>query len=173
MPAESSAPKPVNPDGLWLDDLSEGMTFESGIYEITQAELTEFASRYDPQLFHLDPEQARDTFFGGLAASGWHTAAITMRLLVDSGAALATGVIGADISLQWPSATRPGDVLHLKITVDSITPSHSRPDRANVVFSYDTINQHEEVRQRTTARVIAWRRPEPTAAGSQPPCRTR
>jgi acyl dehydratase len=162
--AESSAPEPVKPDGLWLDDLAEGMTFHSGTYEVTQAEVAEFASRYDPQLFHLDDEQARGTFFDGLAASGWHTAAITMRLLVDSGAALATGVIGADISLQWPSATRPGDVLHLEITVDTITPSSSRPDRATVVFSYDTINQHGEVRQRSTGRVIAWQRPKPTAA---------
>jgi acyl dehydratase len=155
----SSAPKPVNPAGLWLDDLAEGMTFRSDSYEVTEAELTEFAARYDPQLFHLDGERARGTFFDGLAASGWHTAAITMRLLVDSGAALATGVIGADISLKWPSATRPGDVLHLDITVDSITPSGSRPDRANVVLSYETINQHGEVRQKTTGRVIAWRRP--------------
>jgi acyl dehydratase len=140
------------------------MAFHSGTYEVTEAELIEFASRYDPQLFHLDAEQARGTFFDGLAASGWHTAAITMRLLVDSGAALATGVIGAEISLRWPSATRPGDVLHLEITVDEITPSSSRPDRANVAFSYDTVNQHGEIRQRTTARVIAWRRPTTTAA---------
>jgi acyl dehydratase len=164
VPAESSAPKPVKPGGLWLDDLAEGMTFHSATYEVTPAEVTEFASRYDPQLFHLDDEQARGTFFDGLAASGWHTAAITMRLLVESGAGLATGVIGADISLKWPSATRPGDVLHLEITVDTITPSSSRPDRANVVFSYDTINQHGEVRQRTTGRVIAWQRPTPAAA---------
>jgi acyl dehydratase len=163
MATESSAPKPVTADGLWLDDLAEGMTFTSPSYEVSEAELTEFAARYDPQLFHLDAEGAQGTFFDGLAASGWHTAAITMRLMVDSDAALATGVIGADISLKWPTATRPGDVLHLEITVDTITPSSSRPDRASVVFSYDTVNQHGEIRQHTTGRVIAWKRPSPQA----------
>lgn len=163
MSAESSAPKPVKPDGLWLDDLAEGMTFRSGTYEVTEAELVDFASRYDPQLFHVDAGQAQGTFFDGLAASGWHTAAITMRLLVESRAALATGVIGAEISLKWTSATRPGDLLHLEITVDTITPSDSRPDRANVVLSYDTTNQYGEIRQKTTARVIAWWRPKPPA----------
>ena len=73
------------------------------------------------------------------------------------------GVIGADISIKWPTATRPGDLLHLEITVDEITLSNSRPDRGNVVFSYDTINQHGEFRQRTTGRIIAWRRPRPQA----------
>jgi acyl dehydratase len=159
----STAPKPINPDGLWLDDLAEGMTFRSDTYEVTEGELLEFAERYDPQAFHLDAEQARGTLFGGLAASGWHTAAITMRLLVTSGVQLATGVIGADISLKWPSPTRPGDVLHLEITVGTITPSSSRPDRGSVVFTYETVNQDGEVRQQTTGRVIMWRAPQPPA----------
>ena len=159
----STAPEPIRPDGLWLDDLAAGMTFRSDTYEVTQAEVVDFASRYDPQAFHLDDAQARGTFFDGLAASGWHTAAITMRLLATSGVPLATGVIGADISIKWPTATRPGDLLHLEITVDEITLSNSRPDRGNVVFSYDTINQHGEFRQRTTGRIIAWRRPRPQA----------
>jgi acyl dehydratase len=158
-PVVSTAPKPVQPDGLWLDDLAEGMTFRSGTHEITRTEVTEFASRYDPQLFHLDEEQARGTLFDGLAASGWHTAAITMRLLATSGVPIATGVIGTDISLKWPTATRPGDIVHLEITVTTITPSPSRPDRASVVLSYGTVNQHAEVRQQTTGRIIVWRRP--------------
>jgi len=156
----STAPKPIRDDGLWLDDLAEGMTFRSETYEVTRAEVTEFASRYDPQLYHLDDERARGTFFDGLAASGWHTAAVTMRLFATSGAPLATGVIGTDITLQWPSATRPGDILHLAITVDKIIPSGSRPDRASVIWSYQTLNQHGEVRQQTTARSIVWRRPQ-------------
>jgi acyl dehydratase len=160
-PVASTAPMPVKPDGLWLDDLAEGMTFRSDDYEVTQAELTEFASRYDPQLFHVDEERARGTFFEGLAASGWHTAAITMRLLTTSDAMIATGVIGTEMSLKWPSPTRPGDLLHLDITVGAITPSSSRPDRASVILSYDTINQHGEIRQHASGRVIAWRRPQP------------
>jgi acyl dehydratase len=162
-PAASTAPKPVRPDGLWLDDLAAGMTFRSGTCEITQAEVTEFASRYDPQLFHLDAEQARGTFFDGLAASGWHTAAITMRLLVTSGVPIATGIIGSDMSVRWPTPTRPGDILHVEITVKAITPSSSRPDRGSVALSYETINQHGEIRQQVTGRIIAWRRPQPPA----------
>jgi acyl dehydratase len=126
-------------------------------------------SRYDPQLFHLDEEQARGTFFDGLAASGWHTAAITMRLLATSGVPIATGVIGTDISLKWPAATRPGDIVHLEITVTTITPSPSRPDRASVVLSYETVNQHAEVRQQTSGRIIVWRRPQPPAEPGRRP----
>jgi acyl dehydratase len=161
VPPASTAPMPVQRDGLWLDDLTEGMTFRSDTYAVTKAEVTEFASHYDPQLFHLDEEQARGTFFGGLAASGWHTAAITMRLLVSSGVPIATGVIGSEISLKWPTATRPGDILHLEIVVTEIIQSNSRPDRGSVVFSYETVNQHGEIRQQTTGRIIAWRRPRP------------
>jgi acyl dehydratase len=154
----SSAPQPIRSDGLWLDDLTEGQTFHSDGYEVTAAEVVEFASRFDPQLFHLDAEGAAGTFFDGLAASGWHTAAITMGLLTDA-VPIATGMIGAEISLKWPTATRPGDVLHLDIAVGAITPSASRPDRASVVLSYETVNQRGEVRQQTTGRIIVWRRP--------------
>jgi len=155
-----TTPGPIwSDDALWLDDFAEGMTFRSGEYEVTEEELVEFATHYDPQGFHLGEEQARGSFFGGLAASGWHTAAITMRLLVTSELRVATGLIGTDITLKWPSATRPGDVLHLEITVDSVSRSASRPNRGSVVFSYDTLNQHGEVRQHTTARVVAWSRP--------------
>jgi acyl dehydratase len=76
------------------------MTFRTDTYEVTQAEVTEFAARFDPQVYHLDEEEAQGTFFAGLAASGWHTAAITMRLLATSGVPIATGVIGTDISLK-------------------------------------------------------------------------
>lgn len=160
--AASTAPKPVRADGLWLDDLAEGMTFRSDTYEVTQAEVTNFASRFDPQLYHLDDEQAQGTFFAGLVASGWHTAAITMRLLATSGVPMATGVIGTDIFLRWPSATRPGDVLHLEITIDKIVLSSSRPGCGSVVLSYETVDQHGQIRQQTTGRVIAWMRPHQT-----------
>ncbi|WP_296366737.1 MaoC family dehydratase [Pseudonocardia sp.] len=150
---------------LWLDDLAEGMTFRSETYEVTTAEVQEFATRYDPQPFHLDEDAAGGTLFGGLAASGWHTAAITMRLL-DCSFPIATGVIGSEIHLEWPSPTRPGDVLHLEISVGAITHSETRPGRGSVTLAYDTINQHGELRQRTTGRVVAWRRP---AVGSAAP----
>src|SRR5690349_16237543 len=111
------------------------MTFTSDSYEVTAAEVTEFAARYDPQSFHLGEEEARETCFEGLAASGWHTAAITMRLLATSGFRIATGVIGTDVRVAWPSATRPGDVLHVEVTVDTVTRSRSRPNRGSVGVS--------------------------------------
>jgi acyl dehydratase len=157
-----SGPAVLRADGLWLDDFAEGMTFRSGTYEVTTAEVKEFASRFDPQLFHLDEEQAVGTLFGGLAASGWHTAAMTMRLFVAA-FPIATGIIGSDMTLKWPTPTRPGDVLHLEITVDSVTWSASRPDRGTVVVSYETLNQNAEVRQRATGRIVAWRRPTSSA----------
>lgn len=157
-PSRSTAPEPIRPDGLWLDDLATGMTFRSEPYEVTEAEIVAFASRYDPQLFHTDPERARNTFFGGLAASGWLTAAITMKLFSEA-VPLATGVIGSEITLKWVSPTRPGDLLHLQAAIDEITVSRSAPDRAGVLFTYSTTNQHAQVRQQTSGRVLVWRRP--------------
>lgn len=156
--AASTAPGPIRPDGLWLDDLTAGMTFRSDAYAVTEAEIVEFATRYDPQLFHTDPEEARNTFFGGLAASGWLTAAITIRLF-DEAVPLATGVIGSEVSLKWLTPTRPGDLLHLEARIDEITASTSRLDRARVLFSYVTINQYDEVRRQTSGHVLVWRRP--------------
>lgn len=154
----SSAPGVIRPDGLWLDDLAAGMTFRSGEYELTAAEIVEFAERYDPQAFHTDADAATSTFFQGLAASGWHTAALTMRLFSEA-VPLATGIIGAEITLKWTSPTRPGDVLRVEATIEDIAVSASRPDRAAVLFSYATLNQDGATRQQTSGRVLAWRRP--------------
>lgn len=154
----ADTPGPVRTDGLWLDDLVEGMTFRSEDYEVTAAEIVEFAGRYDPQAFHLADETARETFFGGLAGSGWGTAAITMRLLATS-VPIATGIIGTEINITWPSPTRPGDVLHVDTVVEKVAVSTSRPNRGSVVLTYNTINQHGDVRQRTSGRIIVWRRP--------------
>ncbi|MEU7817538.1 MaoC/PaaZ C-terminal domain-containing protein [Pseudonocardia sp. NPDC049154] len=153
------------PDGFWLDDLAEGLTFRIGAYEVTAAEVKDFATRYDPQPFHLDEDAAGDTLFDGLAASGRHTAAITMRLLT-SAFPIAAGVIGSAIHLEWPSPTRPGDDLRLEISVGTIAHSTSRPGRGSVTLTYDTINQHGEVWQRTTGRVIAWQRPAAESAAA-------
>ncbi len=157
-PADSAPPRPVHPGGLWLDDLTVGQRFTSDGYEVTAAEIIEFASRFDPQAFHLDPEAAQGTFFDGLVASGWHTAAITMRLVVRA-FPVATGVVGAGTDVTWPSATVPGDVLHVEGTVDEIVPSRSRPGRAAVRVLHQTLNAHGEVRQQSAARLIAWNRP--------------
>ncbi|MFW0791827.1 MaoC/PaaZ C-terminal domain-containing protein [Gordonia sp. CPCC 205333] len=154
-----SAPVPTRPHGLWLDDLSVGHTITSGTVELNAAAIVEFASQYDPQPFHLDADAARGTFFDGVVASGWHTAALTMRLLADA-FPLATGIVGAGVDLTWPSAAVAGDVLHLEGAIETITFSRSRPDRATVVLSHQTLNQHGQTRQKTSARLLAWKRPD-------------
>jgi len=144
---------------LWLEDLSVGDRFRTDEYEITREEILAFAGRYDPQPFHLDEAAAADSFFRGLAASGWHTAAVTMRLLVTSGLPFATGIIGAGVELAWPTPTRPGDVVHAQITVTGITPSRSRPDRGFVRVAYDTLTRDGTVRQHATATLLLFTRP--------------
>lgn len=144
---------------LWLDDISVGDRFRTETYELGAEAIIDFANAWDPQPFHLSEDLARDTFFQGLAASGWHTAAITMRLLVTSGLPLATGIIGASIDLAWPTPTRPGDRLHVDLEVTDVRASRSDPSRGFITAVYDTVNQHGEIRQHTTARLLAFPRP--------------
>jgi len=98
-------------EGLYLDDLHVGQRFTSHTHVVSEEQINAFAREFDPQPFHLDAEAAKRTLFAGLAASGWHTAAITMRLLVEAGLPLAGGIIGAGGELNWPKPTRPGDIL--------------------------------------------------------------
>jgi len=158
MAGKVEVPKPTRPDGLWADDFSVGQTFRSGEQEITAEAITEFATRFDPQPFHVDADASIGTFFDRLVGSGWHTAAETMRLLVDA-LPIATGIVGAGGEIGWPTATLPGDRVHVEGVIDDIIWSRSRPDRAILVVSHQTVNQTGEVRQRTTARLIAWKRP--------------
>lgn len=140
----------------YLEDLAVGDTFTSSTYEITADEIIAFASQFDPQPFHTDEIVAQDTFFAGLAASGWHTASLTMKLMVAS-LPVAHGIVGAGGEIAWPSATRPGDVLHVDSTVLKITPSRSRPQGIVQVESL-TKNQHGEIRQRLVANQVVPRR---------------
>ena len=114
---------------FYLDDLHVGQRFLSRTYLIDAEQIKGFAGQFDPQPFHQDDELAKGTLFGGLAASGWHTAAITMRLLVDGGLPLAGGILGAGGDIAWPKPTRPGDTLQVESEVVAITPSRSRSDR--------------------------------------------
>lgn len=152
---------------LYLEDLAVGDRFESGTIVVEPEEVNSFAARFDPQPFHLDETAARDSVFGGLAASGWHTAALTMRLLVQS-LPFGSGVIGAGTELAWPRPTRPGDVLRVSTTVQEITPSRSKPDRGIVSCLTETVNHHGECVQRTTARLLVFRRPGTSADTSTP-----
>src|SRR5687768_9868644 len=113
MPTNKPRQQPTN-GKLYLDDLHVGQRFVSGFHAIDDAQIKTFARQFDPQPFHLDEAMAKGTLFAGLAASGWHTAAITMRLLVDGGAPIAGGIIGAGGEVSWPKPTRPGDTLHVE-----------------------------------------------------------
>jgi acyl dehydratase len=139
---------------LYLDDLSVGDRFTSGEHAIDAAQIVAFAAQFDPQPFHTDPDAAEGTFFRGLAASGWHTAALTMKLLVESGLPLAEGVIGSGGELQWPQPTRPDDVLHVEAEILEIVPSRSKPGRAMVQARCETKNQRGEVLQRFTPKLV-------------------
>jgi acyl dehydratase len=143
---------------LYLDDLHVGQRFSSGTHAVDEAQIKAFAGQFDPQPFHLDEATAKDTFFAGLAASGWHTAALTMRLLVEGGAPIAGGIIGAGGELSWPKPTRPGDILHVESEVVEVTPSRSRPDRGMVTMRSETRNQRGEIVQMLTAKLVVPRR---------------
>lgn len=142
---------------LYLDDLSVGQTFTTRTYTVEPGAIKDFAAEFDPQWFHLDEDDAKDSFFGGLAASGWHTAGITMRLVVET-LPLAGGVIGAGGDLQWPAPTRPGDILQATIEVLELTPSKSRPERGMGIVRITTRNQRDEVVQTFRVKVLLWRR---------------
>jgi acyl dehydratase len=144
---------------LYLDDLSVGQRFTSGSHTLSADEIHAFARSYDPQAFHLDDDAARAMLFGGLAASGWHTAAITMRLNVEGGLPLAGGIIGAGGEIGWPRPTRPGDTLHVESEVLEIVPSRSRPDRGMATVLSRTVNQNGEIVQTFKAKLVVPRRP--------------
>jgi len=145
---------------LYLEDVFVGQRFVTGTQTVTADTIKAFARDYDPQPFHTDEEAAKDSFFDGLAASGWHTAAITMRLQIDSGPPLAGGMIGAGGELSWPRPVRPGDVLHVESEVLAVTPSKSRPERGMITLKSETKNQKGEVVQLFTVKLLIWRRPE-------------
>lgn len=143
---------------LYLDDLSVGQTFVSGAATVSEADILAFARTYDPQPFHLDAEAAKATLFGGLAASGWHTAGLTMRLNVEGGLPFAGGIVGLGGEVKWPRPTRPGDVLHVESKILDITPSRSKPDLGTVTVVCETRNQKGEVVQELKAKLMVLRR---------------
>lgn len=144
---------------IWLDDLQLGRRFTAGPVEVTLEEIRRFASEYDPQPFHLDEAAAEaHPVFQGLAASGWHTAALTMRMIVAAYGKLGWGALGAGGEIAWPRPTRPGDMLRLVSEVLEVTPSRSRTDRGLVLMRNTTLNQRDEEVQVFTARVLVPRR---------------
>jgi acyl dehydratase len=143
---------------IYLDDLHVGQRFTGARHTVDAQQITAFAAQFDPQPFHLDAAAARASLFGGLVASGWHTASLTMRLLVDA-TPIAGGLVGAGCEIAWLKPTRPGDILEIHSEVVDIKPSRSRPERGSVSVRCETRNQHGDVLQVMTARLSVPRRP--------------
>jgi acyl dehydratase len=144
----------------YLEDFVVGQVFGSGRLVVDEERIKSFAAEFDPQPFHLDEESARHTIFRGLAASGWHTAAMTMRLLVDSEIKPAGGIVGAGFDeFRWPRPVRPGDELRLESEVLEVRPSKSRPDQGWIKVRTTTLNQNADAVQILIANLVVPRRP--------------
>lgn len=130
----------------YFEDYVVGETIEYGDYLVTEAEIVEFASRYDPQPFHIDPQAAKDTIYGGLIASGWMTGSIMMRLMVDHfiSARSSMGSPGLD-EVRWIKPVRAGDRLKVRVTIETARRSESKPDRGVILAHQRAINQHGEI----------------------------
>jgi len=139
---------------LYLEDFFVGQKFGSGRVSISADEIKAFAAHYDPQPFHLDEAAAENSFFAGLAASGWHTAALTMRLIVTGEFKPAGGVIGAGNEISWTRPVRPGDELHIESEVLEVRPSKSQPSRGLIKVRSTTFNQRDEPVQVLTASLM-------------------
>jgi acyl dehydratase len=145
---------------LYYEDLSVGQTFATGTLVVEPDMITAFAADFDPQPFHLDQDAARASFFGELVASGWHTAALTMRLLVRGELQIVGGLIGLGAEeLRWPRPVRPGDVLRAESDVVDLRPSKSQPGRGLVRVRITTLNQDGEPVMIMVVTMIAPRRP--------------
>jgi acyl dehydratase len=143
----------------YLEDFAVGQTFGSGRLRMDKERIFAFAAEFDPQPFHLDEAAARDSIFGGLAASGWHTAAVTMRLLLDSELKPAGGIIGAGLDeCRWPRPVRPGDELHIECEVIEVRPSKSRPEQGLIKLRTTTLNQDGETVLMHVVNLVVLRR---------------
>lgn len=144
---------------LYLDDLAVGQTYETATAPVTLESALAFAAQFDPQPFHLDEAAARASVFGRLATSGWYTASLTMRLLVEGDLDIAGGLIGLGAEIQWPRPTYPGDTLRVVSEVLAIRVSASNPDRGIVTVRNQTLNQNDEAVQVAVVRMLVPRRP--------------
>jgi acyl dehydratase/ribonuclease HI len=159
-PALASQPaKAINPaNGIFLEDLYVGQRFTSGTYHMDEDRMKAFAAEFDPQPFHLDEGAAQRSVFRGLAASGWHTAAATMRLLVTGGLPFGSGLVGLGGEIAWPRPTRPGDKLRVDSEILKILPSRSKPNQAIVTVRCITVNQDGDPVQVLTTKILAFKR---------------
>src|SRR5712691_12049406 len=145
----------------YLEDYAVAQTFGSGRLRVDKERIKTFAAEFDPQPFHLDEEAARETIFRGLAASGWHTAALTMRLLVESEFKPAGGIVGTGFDeLRWPLPVRPGDELRTESEILEVRPSKSRTDRGLIKVRTTTLNQNGEIVQVSVGNLLVPLRPK-------------
>ncbi len=143
----------------YLEDFAVGQTFGSGRLRVEEERIKSFAAEFDPQPFHLDEEAARGTLFRGLAASGWHTAALTMRLLVEGELKPAGGIVGAGFDdFRWPRPVRPGDELRVEAEILEVRPSTSRPSQGMIKVRTTTFNQDGEAVQVSIGNLVVPRR---------------
>jgi acyl dehydratase len=149
----------MNPT-LYFEDLAVGQTFGTGTVTVEPGAIKAFAAEFDPQPFHLDEDAASASFFGGLVASGWHTAALTMRLLVEGELKIVGGLIGLGVEeLRWPRPVHPGDVLRVESEVLGLRPSNSHPDRGIARVRNTTLNQDGQPVMIQVVTMIVPRRP--------------
>ena len=153
---------------LYLEDLAPGQKYGStGRREVSVDDIKRFAAAFDPQPFHLDEAAARHSLFGELIASGWHTAAMTMRLLVGSDFKVAGGLIGAGVEeLRWPKPVRPGDELRVESEILEVRASKSRADRGMIKVRMTTLDQNGEAVQVFIGNLVVPRRPGAREGGS-------
>ena len=144
----------------YLDDFSPGDEYDLGSVTVSEEEIIAFAQQFDPQPFHIDTVAARESPFGGIIASGWHTSSLYMRLAVDSMLTQTANVAGLGVDdLRWLQPVRPGDTLTARATVLEVQPSTSRPDRGVLVLRMEFTNQRDELVWHTTSRSLTLRRP--------------
>ncbi len=151
----------------YLEDFAVGQVFDTGRHRVDKEQIFAFARQFDPQPFHVDEEAALRSPFQGLAASGWHTAAMRMRLMVEGEFRPAGGILGVGFDeLSWPRAVRPGDELRARSEIIGVRPSKSRPDRGMIRVRTTTYNQNDETVMIFTGNLLVPRRPDNTQGGS-------
>ncbi|MGP6140518.1 MaoC family dehydratase [Jeotgalibaca sp. A127] len=144
---------------VWLGECEVGDYYVSDTYEVTEEEIITFAKQYDPQHFHLDAEKAKDSFFKGLASSGWLTAGIMMKLQVESNP-FGFDLVGVEVKLEWPSPTRPGDILQIRTEILDIKMSRSKPEQGILTVETITKNQDGEIRMVMQNKILGFVRPQ-------------
>lgn len=144
---------------LYLDDLAVGQKYETATEQVRLEDATAFAAQFDPQPFHLDEAAGRESVFGRLATSGWYTASLTMRLLVEGELDIAGGLVGLGCEIKWPRPTYPGDTLRVVSEVLAIRVSASNPDRGIATVRNETLNQNGEPVQVAVVKMLVPRRP--------------